>query len=269
MPQGTDPLTISAGGADFPALGFGTWQLRGETCAAAVADAVAAGYRHIDTAAMYDNEEAVGDGLRRSGVRREEIFVVTKVWPDNIGEGALQRSAEASVRRLGVDAVDLLLIHWPSRRIPLAESIRALNDAQHRGLAGHIGVSNFDAALLGEACRLSAAPIVANQCEYHPLIDQDATLAACRTNGVAFVSYSPLAKRQVLDDPVVTAIAESHRRTTAQIVLRWHLQQGCGAIPKSADSRRIRENFAVFDFALTHAEMQAISGLRGRRGRSA
>ncbi len=262
MNEPSDYAVISAGGADIPSLGFGTWQLRGETCAASVADALAAGYRHIDTAAMYDNEESVGEGIRRSGVPREDLFVVTKVWPDSIGYGALQSSAEASLRRLDLDEVDLLLIHWPSRRIPLADSIAALNDARGRGLTRHIGVSNFDRALLRESCRLSAAPIVANQCEYHPRLDQDETLAECRANDVAFVSYSPLAKREVLDEPVITEIAARHRRTPAQVVLRWHLQQGCAAIPKSASPRRIRENFAVFDFVLADDEMRAISRLR-------
>ncbi|MCW5713840.1 MAG: aldo/keto reductase [Bauldia sp.] len=260
-------MRIFAGGADIPAIGFGTWRLRGDACAAAVVNAVATGYRHIDTAAIYDNEEAVGEGIRTAGVPRGELFVVTKVSPDDIGDGDLQRSAEASLRRLGLDEVDLLLIHWPSSRIPLAESIGALNDARARGLTRHIGVSNFDAALLREACRLSAAPIVADQCPYHPRLDQSAALAECRRQGVAFVSYSPLQKRAVLDDPVVTAVAASHGRTPAQTVLRWHLQQGCAAIPKSADPARIRENFAVFDFVLDEDEMLAISRLGAGRGR--
>lgn len=259
MPQASESMNVLAGGASIPAIGFGTWRLRGAACAAVVADALAAGYRHIDTAAVYDNEEAVGEGIRRSGVPRAEIFVVTKVWPDNVGDRALQRSAQASLRRLGLAEVDLLLIHWPNPRIPLAESTGALNDARSRGLTRHIGVSNYDAALLRETCRLSDAPVVADQCEYHPGLDQGETLAACRENDVAFVSYSPLAKRGALGGEAVARVAAHHRRTPAQIVLRWHLQQGCVAIPKSADPGRIRENLAVFDFALDAEEMAAIS----------
>jgi diketogulonate reductase-like aldo/keto reductase len=235
--------------------------MRGAVCAAAVETAIAAGYRHIDTAAMYGNEDAVGEGLRRSSVSRAEIFVTTKVWPDNIGSGSLQRSAEDSLRRLGLSEVDLLLIHWPNPRIPLAESIGALNDARSRGLTRHIGVSNFDVALMRQAIALSAAPIVANQVEHQPLMQQGPLLDACRDAGVALVSYSPLAKREVLNARSLRPIAERHRKTPAQIVLRWHLQLGCVAIPKSADPQRIRENVDVFDFALSAEEMAAVSGL--------
>ncbi|MGD9740518.1 MAG: aldo/keto reductase [Bauldia sp.] len=255
-----DILTPS--GAAIPAIGLGTWDLRGAACRDAVIAALAAGYRHIDTAAMYGNEEAVGEGLRRSGVPRDRVFLVTKVWPDTIGDGPLQRSAAASARRLGVDAVDLLLIHWPSRSIPLAESIAALNDARRRGLAAHIGVSNFDAPMLTQAVRLSEAPLVADQLPYHPGLDQSDLLTTCKTLGVAFVSYSPLAKRAVLTDRRIVGIAARHGRTAAQIVLRWHVQQGCVAIPKSGDPQRIRENIAVVDFALSPEEMAAILALR-------
>ena len=239
--------------------------MRGATCSAAVVSAIAAGYRHVDTAAMYGNEEAVGDGIRRSGIPRAGIFITTKVWPDNIRTDALQRSAEESIHRLGVSEVDLLLIHWPNPRIPLEESIGALNDARRRGLTRHIGVSNFDAALMNRAIALSPAPIVANQVEHHPLHNQRPLLEACRSAGVAFVSYSPLAKREVLRAEALRPIAARHRKTPAQIVLRWHLQQGCVAIPKSENPARIRENIDVFDFELSADEMAAVSGLSGRR----
>ena len=254
---------VLAHGATIPAIGLGTWQLRGKRCVAAVVEALAAGYRHVDTAAIYDNEAEVGEGIRLSGVPRNRVFLATKVWPDNLRDGALQRSAEDSLKRLGTDDVDLLMIHWPSRRIPLAESIGALNDALQRGLTRFIGVSNFDVALLRDAAKLSAAPLVANQCEYHLNLDQDEIIGACRDCGTAFVSYSPLAKGN-LDDPRVTAIADRHRRTGAQVVLRWHLQQGCAAIPKSGDPAHIRENIAVFDFELSPGEMAALSSLRSQ-----
>jgi diketogulonate reductase-like aldo/keto reductase len=258
---------LTSGGAAIPALGLGTWPLRGDECAEAVATALKTGYRHIDTAAMYGNEEAVGEGLRASGLKRGEVFVTTKVWPDDLAPADLRRSAESSLKRLGLDAVDLLLIHWPNARIALRETIPALVGAKRDGLARHIGVANFTVTLLDEAVALADEPIVANQCEYHPSLDQGPVLAACRKHGVAFVSYSPLGRTAELREPAIVAIAKARGRTPAQIVLRWHLQQGVGAIPKSGNPARIAENFAVFDFTLSEDEMRRISGLGRRDGR--
>jgi diketogulonate reductase-like aldo/keto reductase len=259
---------VRAKGAAIPAIGLGTWQLRGEECAAVVADALSAGYRHVDTASMYGNEEAVGQGLRLSGVPREEVFVTTKVWPDDLAPADLSRSAEASLRRLGLRQVDLLLIHWPNAAIPLAGTIRALCEAKRARLARHIGVANFTVRLLDEAVALADEPIVANQCEYHPYLDQSLVRAECRKHGAAFVSYCPIGKAQVLGEPVIAEIAGAHGRTPAQVVLRWHLQQpNVAAIPKSGNPRRIRENLAVFDFSLTDEEMARISALARRGGR--
>ena len=262
---------VSAGGASIPAIGYGTWPLKGEECARAVATAIDCGYRHIDTAAMYDNEASVGEGLRASGLARDKVWVTTKVWWENIGDGALQRSAEASLKKLGLDQVDLLLIHWPNAAIPLAESIKALNDAKRKGYAKHIGVSNFPSKLLDEAVSLTQEPIVTNQCEYHPHLNQSKVLDACRRHGVAFVSYCPLGRGAVggvLGEPVVTEIAERHGRTPAQVVLRWHLQQpNVIAVPKSGNPKRIAENFDVFGFELSDAEMKTLSGLARPDGR--
>ena len=263
-----EEMVVKANGAEIPAIGLGTWQLRGEEGAAAVKSALEAGYRHIDTAAMYGNEEAVGEGLRASGVARDEVFVTTKVWPEDLAPADLRRSAEASLKRLGLSQVDLLLIHWPNAAIPLAGTIRALCEAKRAGLSRHIGVANFTVRLLDEAVSLADEPIVANQCEYHPYLDQSLVRAECRKHGAAFVSYCPIGKAQVLSEPAIQAIAKAHRRTPAQIVLRWHVQQpGVAAIPKSGDSRRQRENVAVFDFALTDKEMAAICRLARPGGR--
>jgi diketogulonate reductase-like aldo/keto reductase len=268
MTPPTDQTVMEANGAAIPAIGLGTWQLRGEEGAAAVKSALEAGYRHIDTAAMYGNEEAVGEGLRASGVPRDEVFVTTKVWPEDLAPPDLARSAEASLKRLGLAQVDLLLIHWPNAAIPLAGSIRALCEAKRAGLARHIGVANFTARLLDEAVASADEPIVANQCEYHPYLDQTLMRAECRKHGAAFVSYCPIGKAQVLGEPVIQAIAKAHRRTPAQIVLRWHVQQpGVAAIPKSGDPRRMRENLAVFDFALSDEEMARIAALARPDGR--
>ncbi len=260
---------VDANGANIPAIGLGTWTLKGETATRLVADAIRSGYRHVDTATMYDNEEAVGAGLRASGVSRDDIFLTTKVWPSDIGDGDLQRSVEASLKRLQVDRVDLALIHWPSGTMPLAESIRALNEVKHRGLARHIGVSNFTVALVDEAVALSRHPLACNQIEYHPFLNQDRVLAACRRHGMAVVSYCPLARgAELFPEPAVTAAAERHGRTPAQIVLRWQVQQeGVVAIPRSSNAERIAQNLRVFDFALEAGEMAAIDALSSRHHR--
>jgi len=260
---------VEAGGASIPSLGFGTWAARGNECAQAVAWALESGYRHIDTAAVYANEESVGDGIRASRVPRDDIFLTTKVGPDDIDEGKLERSAEASLKRLGFDHVDLLLIHWPSPRIPLKRSMAALAKAKRQGLTRHVGVSNFTPALLAEAVALSEEPVVTNQCEYHPRLDQSRVIGACLEKGVSFTSYCPLGRAgDILADPKVTAIAERHGKTPAQVLLRWQIQQqGVIAIPKSANRQRIAENIAIFDFALDDAQMRTLFGLALPQGR--
>jgi diketogulonate reductase-like aldo/keto reductase len=259
---------VEANGATIPAIGLGTWTLSGEACVEAIRSALAAGYRHVDTAAMYGNEEAVGVGIRAGGVARDEVFVTTKVWPDDLAPGHLERSAEASLRRLKLDHVDLLLIHWPNLGIPLRGTMEALAKVKRQGLARHIGVANFTVALLEEAVRLSSEPLVTNQCEYHPYLDQAPVLAACRRHGLALTSYCPIGRAAVFAERVIRDIAKAHGKTPAQIVLRWHVQQpGVIAIPKSGDKGRITENIAIFDFALTDEEMRRISALARRDGR--
>ena len=257
---------VQANGAAIPAIGLGTWQLRGDEAIRAVHAALDAGYRHIDTAAMYGNEREIGEAVRAHPVPREDIFVTTKVWSSDLADGLLQKSAEASLKRLQVAEVDLLLIHWPSRDIPLREQIRALCDAKRRGLARHIGVSNFPPRFVEAAVQYADEPIVTNQVENHPYLDQSAVFAACRRHGLAVSSYAPIGRGAVLRDAIVKEIARVKGRTAAQVVLRWHIQQPLNlAIPKSADPGRIRENIAIFDFELTPEEMNRISSL-ARRG---
>lgn len=259
---------VEANGAAIPAIGLGTFTLEGDRCSEAVRAAIAAGYRHIDTAKMYGNEEAVGAGLRQSGIARDDVFVTTKVWLDDIAPGDLERSAEASLKRLGLSAVDLLLIHWPNRAVPLAGSTAALCEAKRRGLARHVGVSNYTAAMLDETVRLATEPLAANQVEYHPFLGQDAVLAACRRHGMALTSYCPLGRAAVLDDRAVREVAARHGKSPSQIVLRWHVQQpGVVAIPKSGTPKHIAENLDVFDFALSADEMAALAALRRPDGR--
>jgi diketogulonate reductase-like aldo/keto reductase len=263
----TAPL-VHAHGAAIPAIGLGTWPLKGEECTAAVMEALRVGYRHVDTARMYDNEEAVGSGLKGSGVPRDEIFVTTKVWYEDIAAGNLERSAEASLRRLGLDTVDLLLIHWPSPEVSVEDSVAALCNAKRKGLARHVGISNHPVALMKRALEAATEPLVVNQCEYHPQLDQSAVLGTCRDNGMAFVSYSPIGRGGMLADPTIAGIAARHGKTPAQVVLRWHVQQpGVVAIPKSGNPTRIGENIALFDFELSDDEMARLHAMARPDGR--
>ncbi len=260
-----------ANGANIPAIGLGTWQLRGDECVRAVSGAIGIGYRHIDTAAMYENEREVGEGLRASSIRRDEVFLTTKVWTTDIADGALQASAAQSLKRLKIEQVDLLLIHWPNRSIPLAQSIKALCEVKQKGLTRHIGVANFPVAMLEDAVRLAAQHgeiLATNQCEYHPLLAQAKLIEACRKANMAFVSYCPVGKAQLFSNPVIAGIARTYDKAPSQIILRWHLQQSdVVAIPKSASAAHQRENLSIFDFELSADEMRAIHGLAQRGGR--
>ncbi|UQR61439.1 aldo/keto reductase [Bradyrhizobium sp. C-145] len=257
---------VMANGAAIPAIGLGTWTLKGEVCSALVAHALSVGYRHVDTAAYYENEKEVGEGLRSSGVALDEVFVTTKVWPSDTAPGDLERSAEESLKRLGLDTVDLLLIHWPNPAIPLAGSIKALNAVRHSGMARHIGVSNFPTGMLAEAVNLSDALLVANQVEYHPFLDQTKVHAACRAAGMAMVAYAPLGRGEALfEQAAIIDAAKRHGKTPPQIVLRWHVQQeGVIAIPRTARKERLAENVDLFDFELSGEEMSMISRLKSR-----
>ena len=253
--------TVEANGARIPAFGLGTWALRGRTCARMVEEALRLGYRHIDTAEMYENEREVGEGLRASGVPREEVFITTKVWSSNLAPDDLARSARQSVAKLKVTQVDLLLIHWPNPRIPLAQTIPALCKAKTDGLAGHIGVSNFDAKLVNEAVRLASEPLVNDQIEWHPFIDQSARYNACRKHGLAVTAYSPVAKGRAANNKTLAAIGARRGKTATQVALRFLLQEGAIVIPRTSRSERLAENFAVFDFTLSAAEMSEIRKL--------
>lgn len=261
-------ILVKAHGAVIPAIGLGTWSLKGDAARTAVTAALDCGYRHIDTAIMYENEVEVGEGLKAASVPRDQVFVTTKVPPGLIGEADLLKAAEGSVRRLGLSYVDLLLIHWPNPEHDLAGSIRALCKAKTSGLARHIGVSNFPIRLLDQAWSLTSEPLVTNQCEYHPLIDQSKLIAACRRHVMAFTSYTPIGRGRLFGAAPVVAAAAAHGKTESQIILRWHVQQAnVVAIPRSTNPARIAENLAVFDFTLTGDEMIAISQLAQPDGR--
>jgi 2,5-diketo-D-gluconate reductase B len=249
-------------GADIPQIGFGTSGL-GEQAGEIVAAALKAGYRHIDTAWKYGTERGVGEGIRASGLRREEIFVTTKVSHEYLRAADFERSTEESLRNLKVDYVDLLLIHWPNPEIPLPEPVAALAKMKRTGLTRHIGVANFPIALLDEAVRLCPEPLVTDQVEYHPYLDQTKLLAACRRHGIVLTAYCPLGRGRLIKDPVIAEMARAHGKTVAQIALRWLVQQdGVVPIPRSSNPIRMAENLDVFGFTLSEDEMARIAALK-------
>jgi diketogulonate reductase-like aldo/keto reductase len=234
--------------------------MRGPACAEIVAEALRVGFRHVDTAQGYDNEAAVGEGILMSGVPRERLFITTKVQPQLIADGQLQRSVEESLRRLKTDTIDLLLIHWPNPDVPVAECMRALSAAKRLGMTRAIGVSNFVIAKLEEAIHVSPEPLASVQFEYHPYLDQTRLLAAARRHKLAITAYCPLALGKVSSDARLVAIGKKHGKSAAQVTLRWLIQQDdVIAIPKTSKPERLKENLAVFDFRLTDEEMDQIS----------
>ena len=248
---------VEVQGVRVPALGYGTWQLQGTDCIEGVGDALAMGYRHIDTAQGYDNEEQVGHGVRRSGVPRDEIFLVTKVQPENFRHDDAQTSTRASLRRLGTDYVDLLLLHWPNDDVPLEETLGALAELQDDGAVRHLGVSNFPPSLAKQAADITR--IFANQVEYHPYLGQPRLTKQAVELDYMLTAYSPLGKGRVIDDPVLEEIGEAHGKSAAQVGLRWLVQQDhVSTIPKAASERHRRSNLDIFDFELSDDEMRRI-----------
>jgi 2,5-diketo-D-gluconate reductase B len=259
----------SANGARIPAIGFGTSQLG--DCADVVAQALELGYRHIDTAWKYGSEKGVGIGIRQSGVARSEIFLTTKVSHEYLRAADFAKSVEQSLENLQVDYVDMLHVHWPTiDKIPLGETMGALAEARRKGKTRHIGVANFNIALVEEAIRSCPEKLDTLQAEYHPYLDQTKVLAACRRLGIVFTAYCPLARGRLFSDPVLTEIANKKERTIAQVALRWLMQQGnIAAIPRSANPKHMAESLQVFDFELTAEEMARIFSLKRADGRIA
>jgi 2,5-diketo-D-gluconate reductase B len=252
---------VETNGARIPVVGLGTWDLRGRTCARIVEQALRQGYRHIDTAEMYENEREVGEGLRASGIKRAEVFVTTKVWPTHFAPRDFERSTKESLVKLRLSEVDLLLMHWPNPRIPLAETMGALCKMKQAGFTKHIGISNFTVPLMAEALSLATEPLVTNQIEWHPYLDQSEIVAACRKAGLSVTAYSPIARGKASRDRVLMRIAMAHRKTGGQVSLRFLLQEGAIVIPRTSKVERLAENFAIFDFTLTNAEMAEIRKL--------
>jgi diketogulonate reductase-like aldo/keto reductase len=260
---------FSAHGAAIPALGFGTSPMTGGLDPATVVAALKAGYRHIDTAWKYRTERAVGEAMRASGVPRSEIFLTTKVSHEYLRADDFARSVDESLAALKVDYVDLLLVHWPNPDIPLRETMPALAKAKRQGLARHIGVANFNIALLDQALKLCPEPLVALQAEYHPYLDQTRLLNAVRQRGLVYIAYCPLGRGRLFSDPVLGEIAKARGKSIAQIALRWLFQQNVASIPRSSNPQRIADNFQIFDFTLSDDEMKRISALKRPDGRIA
>lgn len=260
---------VTSNGANIPALGFGTFRMSKDEVLRILPQALRIGFRHIDTAQAYGNEAEVGESIRQSGIPRADIFLTTKVWVDRYRHDALIASVDESLRKLKTDHVDLLLLHWPGGSdVPLAERLGALNEVRAAGKVRHIGISNFNAAQVEEAVRLSDAPIATNQVEYHPYLDQTKILQAARRHGMSVTAYYAMANGRVPSDPLLNDIAARHGKTAAQVALRWLVQQpDVVALSKTAREARLKENFAIFDFALTREEMAAIRDLARPDGR--
>jgi 2,5-diketo-D-gluconate reductase B len=257
-------IFVTVKGTKVPALGFGTWQLNGAQCESAVEHALAVGYRHIDTAQAYGNEREVGRAIARSGVKRDAIFLTTKIAPDNLAAKDVTGTLGGSLDALATDHVDLLLIHWPSKNVKMGETLRAMNEAKAQGKIKHIGVSNFTVAQMREAIETHGSEVFCNQIEYHALLAQSRVIDFARAHDVMVTAYCPLARGRIADQPGLVAIAKSHGKSVAQIALRWLLQQdGVAAIPRSSKREHIAANFAVFDFTLSAEEMATIGKLRG------
>jgi len=257
----------AANGVKIPAIGLGTWELRGRACARLVEQALRLGYRHIDTAQAYDNEREVGEALRASGGRRDEVFVTTKVWTTHFAPHDLERSTKESLAKLRLGEVDLLLLHWPNPQVPLVETLGALARVKQLGMARHIGVSNFTVALIEEAVAACPEPLACDQVEYHPYLNQAKVLEACDRNGMAVVAYSPVAKGRVKNDRALEQIGARYGKTAAQVCLRWLVQQNVAAIPRTSRIERLSENIAIFDFALSSDDMRQIFAMGSAKGR--
>lgn len=253
---------IEGNGARIPQLGFGTMTLKEDLCIDMVEAALHLGYRHLDTAQNYGNEREVGTGLRRAGLPREDVFLTTKVWFNRLAPGDLEKSVDESLQRLDLPWVDLLLIHWPNAQIQLRESIAALCKVKRAGKAKHIGVANFNVAMIEEAAKAATEPLACLQIEVHPYLDQTKVIAAARKHGMAVVAYCPLARGKVPGDEVLARIGRAHGKTPAQVALHYLEQQNIIPIPRTSKRERLAENLGSLEFGLSAAEMNEIAALK-------
>lgn len=252
---------------EIPTLGFGTFELEGENCMRMVEKALEVGYRHIDTAQIYKNEAEVGKAIQNSALERSDLWVTTKVWRDDLSKDSVLSTTAESLKNLQTNYVDLLLIHWPNEDYPLRETFEALHKLQENGQVRQIGISNFPVKWMKEA--LEYAPnLITNQVEYHPYLSQEDLLNDIKDfNNIFLTAYSPLGQAEVLDDPTLKELAEKHDKTVPQVILRWHLQQGIVAIPRSSNPDHVESNFKIWDFELSNDEMKKITSLQSKNKR--
>ena len=250
---------ICANGAGIPCIGFGTFGMRGAKLKSLLVHAIHAGFRHIDTAQIYGNEDAVGEGVQMSGTSRDDVFITTKAWVENYTQARFERSVDMSLKALRTDYIDLLLLHWPSSIVPLEDQIGWLNALVHAGKVLSIGVSNFNRASLERAVELSDIPIATNQFEYHPYLNQASLVTTTQQAGVAVTAYCAMAIGRVFSEPILQGIARRYGKSVSQIVLRWLVQQeGVIALSRTEREDRVQENLNIFDFHLEEADMKAI-----------
>jgi diketogulonate reductase-like aldo/keto reductase len=249
-------------GNEIPVLGLGTWQLTGETCVKIVKKALELGYRHIDTAEIYGNQREIGEAIK--GFPREELFITSKVWTNHLRYEDVIRACEQTLEDLKTDYVDLYLIHWPSEEVPVRETLEAMRELKRGGMIKSVGVSNFEVKHLKEALRVAKDLIVNNQIEFHPYLYPKEVLEFCQREGIVVTAYSPLARKKVLEDPIIREIAKKRGRTPAQVCLRWALQKKVVVIPKAGSVEHLRENLQVFDWELSDEDVEKIDSLNRR-----
>jgi len=262
-------LFVEKNGVKIPRLGFGTWRLEGEDCVKGVKTALNIGYRHIDTAQAYKNEEFVGEAISTNKIDRSEIFLTTKIWRDNLRYDDIKSSFEKSLKKLKTDYVDLLLIHWPTEEHDsFAHQLKAFKEIKDAGKAKFIGVSNFTVDQMNHAVKELGHEIACNQVEYHPFLNQDKVYECAMSHGMFLTAYSPLARGGVMKNEEIIEIGERYGKNPGQVALRWLMQQdNVVAIPKASSEKNIKANFEIFDFELSDSDMLKLSSLADEDGR--
>ena len=254
-----------ASGFEMPVLGLGTWQLTGRKCREAVKKAIELGYRHIDTAWIYDNQEKIGEAIEESKIKREKLFITSKVWTDNLKYEDVLEQCEETLSQLKLNYLDLYLIHWPSKNIPLEETFRAFKKLVDDKKVRSIGISNFNIERVKEAVKKSKIPISVNQVEYHAYLNQENLLNECRKNKISLTAYSPLGRGKLLDDPILIKVANEVDKKPSQVALRWLIQKNIIVIPKASSENHLKENMEIFDFKLSEEQMNEINNIQVRK----
>lgn len=249
-------------GHEIPILGLGTWQLKGETCKQAIKTAIELGYTHIDTAWIYDNQSEIGEALKEMNIEREKYFITSKVWMEDLSyENVIAECAE-TLHDLQLEYLDMYLIHWPNNKFPVKDTLRAFKDLVDQGKVKSIGVSNFTIKHLKEALEVSDVPISTNQVEFHSHLYQKELLDFCKEKGIVLTAYSPIARGEILNDPVLTEVANKHNKSTAQVALKWLEQKDIVIIPKASSKEHLEDNMDLFDWELTEEEIDQIDNIK-------